>query len=207
MARKRERWAVGPGFKAPHISTLLHDAADWPDRQLVFFPGPAGWTSVIWRFQQPDEIEAHVRFELRDGRFDAVELRLGEPWLDRLREIPLRRIENAVRASARVQQLLRDRYDEPASGFPGETVFRMGPTRAELARDRFKLTRPAKRRLPDEFYYDVSIAYTDAVEAGLNPRKTLAADSGAPADTVARWIGEARKRGHLPPGEPGKVTA
>jgi hypothetical protein len=70
-----------------------------------------------------------------------------------------------------------------------------------------KLTRPAKRRLPDEFYYDVSIAYTDAVEAGLNPRKTLAADSGAPADTVARWVGEARKRGHLPPGEPGKVTA
>jgi hypothetical protein len=24
---------------------------------------------------------------------------------------------------------------------------------------------------------------------------------------VNRWIGEARRRGHLPPGEPGKVTA
>ena len=40
----------------------------------------------------------------------------------------------------------------------------------------------------------------------MNPRKTLAADSDTPADTVARWIGQARQRGKLSPAEPGKAS-
>jgi hypothetical protein len=71
---------------------------------------------------------------------------------------------------------------------------------------RFRLERPAKRRLDDDFYISVARAYADAVFAGLNPRKTLALDSDTPADTVARWIREARRRRHLSPGEPGKAA-
>jgi hypothetical protein len=212
---------------------MARKRSDRPERQLVIFPGPAGWTKVLWRFQQPDEIEVYVRLEIRDDTFDAVEFRLFEPWLDRLREIPLRRIENAIRASTYVREMLRSRYEETEPDFSDESVFYFGPSQAErenfgagapgafsldaapgayaisgaAAGLRFKLSRPAKRRLPDEFYADVAIAYMAAVEAGLNPRKALAADSGTPADTVARWIGQARKRGHLPPGEPGKATA
>jgi hypothetical protein len=156
------------------------------------------------------------------GADHAVELRLREPWIDRTRELPVRRIENAVRASADVQQMLRGRYKNAEPDFSDESVFYFGldvpaptasasasapvPTITVAERARFRLSRPAKRRLDDDFYADVAIAYMAAVEAGLNPRKTLAADSGTPADTVARWIGQARKRGHLPPGEPGKVT-
>lgn len=70
-----------------------------------------------------------------------------------------------------------------------------------------KLERPATRRLTPEFYRAVARAYTHAVKAGRNPRKALAEASDTPADTVARWIREARRRGYLPPAEPGKVSA
>jgi hypothetical protein len=36
---------------------------------------------------------------------------------------------------------------------------------------------------------------------------TLAADSDTPPGTVDRWIAEARRRGYLPLGEPGKMSA
>jgi hypothetical protein len=39
------------------------------------------------------------------------------------------------------------------------------------------------------------------------PRKTIVADTGAADATVAAWIMQARKRGFLPPAEPGKVSA
>jgi hypothetical protein len=72
--------------------------------------------------------------------------------------------------------------------------------------DRFRLRRPAGRNLGDGFYREVARAYTAAVAAGLNPRKALAEDAATPADTVARWTAEARRRGYLPPAKPGRVT-
>jgi hypothetical protein len=71
---------------------------------------------------------------------------------------------------------------------------------------RVYLERPAKRRLDDDFYLEVARAYVGAVAWGLDPRKTLALDSLTPADTVARWIRESRKRGFLSAGEPGKAS-
>jgi hypothetical protein len=60
-----------------------------------------------------------------------------------------------------------------------------------------RLKRPAGR-LDDQFYRDVSWAYREAIEHGLNPGKTLAEDSGAPQGTVNRWIAKARDLGYLP---------
>ena len=58
----------------------------------------------------------------------------------------------------------------------------------------------------DDFYRQVALAYRRAVAGGRNPGKSLADDSGVPHGTVARWIAESRRRGHLPPAEKGKVT-
>jgi hypothetical protein len=179
-----------------------------PERHLVLVPGPAGRVKVYWRFREPDELTAYVRFAIRDqtSTFHAAELRVLEPWLDRYRELPLRRVERGVNADEAVSRHLAERYNAPE---PADVAAHFGqtPARREQAEQRFRLSRPEKRRLPDSFYVDVATAYRDAVAAGLDPRKTLATDSGTPADTVARWIGQARKHGHLPPGEQGKVTA
>lgn len=77
---------------------------------------------------------------------------------------------------------------------------------AEAPRRRYRLKRPAGRRLGDRFYANVARAYRDAVARMLNPRQTIAADTGVADATVAAWVMEARRRGHLPPAEPGKVS-
>lgn len=71
---------------------------------------------------------------------------------------------------------------------------------------RYKLRRPAKRKLGPEFYANVGTAYRAAVARGMQPRKAIVEDTGAADATVAKWIMEARKRGYLPPAEPGKVS-
>jgi hypothetical protein len=126
---------------------------------------------------------------------ELVELRILQPLQQDLRSLPLGRIERAVNA---VPAVITPATAGVVFGASGTLT---APT------TRFKLVRPARRRLPDSFYKDVAEAYRQAVAAGLNPRKTLATDSGAPADTVARWTLEARKRGYLPATEPGKVSA
>jgi hypothetical protein len=60
--------------------------------------------------------------------------------------------------------------------------------------------------LGDTFFEQVAAAYPAAAADGLPPSKTLADDSGTPRGTVNRWIGEARRRGYLPPAELGKVS-
>jgi hypothetical protein len=121
---------------------------------------------------------ARVRFD-KTGTGKITDVWVTEPTPQNLRRIPLARIETTVAA---------------------------GSDHAPHAR--YRLHRPAKRKLGPEFYANVATAYRDAVARGNpNPRKQLAADTGAADATVAAWIMEARKRGHLPPGQPGKVTA
>lgn len=101
---------------------------------------------------------------------------IEKPTPEKLRRVPLSRIEIAA----------------SAGGGAGR---------------RYRLRRPASRRLTDAFYAKVAFAYTDAAGRGnRKPRKVLADDTGAADATVARWIMEARKRGYLPPAQPGKVS-
>lgn len=126
-----------------------------------------------------------------EGDLRVTGIEIPDPTADKLRRVPLARIENALR---RYELILRAGVDITLEGPPEK---------------RFKLKRPAGKRLGDDFYKDVARAYRDAVWRGLNPRKTIAADTGAADATVAAWIMEARKpeRGYLPPAEPGKVSA
>ncbi len=65
------------------------------------------------------------------------------------------------------------------------------------------LTTP--HRLDDDFLKRVADAYRDVVASGRWPAPVLAAEANVTKSTVRRWVLEARKRGHLPPGKQGKV--
>ena len=64
-----------------------------------------------------------------------------------------------------------------------------------------------RQGLPESNLETAIKAYRDALKLGLNPRPTLARDTHSAVDTVARWFGEARRRGYLPPTTPGKKRA
>jgi hypothetical protein len=134
--------------------------------------------------------------------------RLVDPTSETLLSLPLARIETAANAHGVVAVgLALGHTEEPPADLPRHFRRSRRHAAASEAAGRFVVERPEGRRLDDGFYVRVAKAYRDAAELGLNPRQELARDSGAAPDTVARWVSEARRRGYLPPGRPGKVTA
>ena len=172
-------------------------------RQITIIPGPGGWADIDWR---PDT-ETYVRFALNPDHKTVriVDLRMPLPTTEALRSLPLARIETAANAGAIVMLAFAMQHtQDPPADVPD--FFRKNRKRHEksTAAGRFILERPEGRRLDDGFYIRVAKAYSDALARGLNPRPTLARDTQSAVDTVARWIGEARRRGYLPPTTPGK---
>ncbi len=84
-----------------------------------------------------------------------------------------------------------------------ERPSRPRPRRRAAARAREPLTAPI--RLDDDFLRRVADAYRDVAADGRWPAVVLADEAGVSRSTVRRWVLEARKRGHLPPGKQGKV--
>jgi hypothetical protein len=65
-----------------------------------------------------------------------------------------------------------------------------------------------RRGLTDDFYCRVADSYKTIKAAGEQyPVKALAAMQPVDISTASRWITEARRRGYLPPAEPGRVSA
>lgn len=61
-------------------------------------------------------------------------------------------------------------------------------------------------RITDEFLARLAETYRWLVSSGdTAPASTIADQTGAPVATVRRWIVNARQRGHLPPGRPGRA--
>jgi hypothetical protein len=56
----------------------------------------------------------------------------------------------------------------------------------------------------DDFYRFVGEVYGKAATVSTRPAAELAKAWEVPVTTVHRWIREARRRGHLPPAEPGR---
>jgi hypothetical protein len=77
------------------------------------------------------------------------------------------------------------------------------PRRRPAAPKREPLSAP--NRLDDDFLRRVADAYRDVAARGGWPAPVLAAEAGVSPSTVRRWVLEARKRGHLPPGSQGRV--
>lgn len=65
------------------------------------------------------------------------------------------------------------------------------------------LRRP--QRITDDFLREVAAQYRWLSTAGELPGPAMAEQTGAPVRTVQRWVYDARKRGFLPPGRPGRA--
>jgi hypothetical protein len=175
------------------------------EQEISLVPAPGGWAEVTWHATST----AYVRFGLNPDRktWHIAELRMLKPTSEAIRSLPLGRIEAAANATSGSLALAVFHTQKPPADL--EAHFRKERARQKktATAGRFILERPTGRRLDDGFYARVAHAYREAAGKGLNPRQTLARDTGSAPDTVARWIGEARRRGFLPPGQPGKVTA
>lgn len=62
-----------------------------------------------------------------------------------------------------------------------------------------------QRGRSDDFYRQVGRAYLDLAQTTSRPAAELAEANEVPVSTVHRWVKEARRRGVLPPGRPGKA--
>jgi hypothetical protein len=146
-----------------------------------------------------------------DGRLGLTGLRIvGEPTSGLLRAIPLGRIEatanaqlsvidDAVTAAPRHRRSARHPAQDPASSPGGDDGWEQPDVPPEAAR-----SRPARGR-PDRFYLDIARAYGELAGTSRRPAAELADRHDVPVTTVHRWIKEARRRGHLSPGRPGKA--
>lgn len=172
--------------------------------EITITPATGGWLHADWG-------TGHAWIRLARDRRDRLtkirELHLVDPTSDMVRGVPLKRIDAAVtmRGAGLIQMALAIGFDQEP---PTLEALSQRPARsgAKLER-RYRLERPKGRRLGDDFYRDVAHAYQSAIAFGMQPRKAIVADTGAADATVAGWVGEARRRGYLPPGQPGKVTA
>jgi len=180
------------------------------------YPTGADWYE--WRQEPALSGTVLVRLAVADGgRLVLSGLRVdGPPTAELLRSIPVGRIEAAANAQLSV---VDDRVvAEPVRWRDGRP-----PVTAELATRGWETTdpqqavrRPApapaareldegRRGRPDAFYRDVASTYRHLASASPRPAAELAEANRVPVTTAHRWIKEARRRGFLPPGRPGKA--
>lgn len=67
------------------------------------------------------------------------------------------------------------------------------------------LTAPTTKPHPDEFYRQVAEVYAAAAARSERPAAWIAEVNEIPVNTVRRWVAEARRRRHLPPGRKGRA--
>jgi hypothetical protein len=168
----------------------------------VTTPGPGGLVRIAWVEGDKQRV-AIVRVEQTgEDRLRIAELHLREPTPVGLRELRLGAIERLVN-STEIRAAVFERMDDEApdvfGAFAGITV--TGKARLEarvtIRTSGVVLERPTGRKLGDDFYREVLRAYDEATRKGLPVMRTLVEASGAPRNTVARWLKEARRRERL----------
>jgi hypothetical protein len=155
-----------------------------------------------------------VRMVELDGRFVVSELILiGDMQLttEDLRDIKLGRYEAMANAGGGHLERFRIMNNQ-ANGVDDPSLRELRHTR-ELAKalapepapsKRQRLTRP-DRSDPNGFYRSVAEAYKEYAQETRAAALRVAEEADVPAATAHRWINEARRRGHLPPGRAGKT--
>jgi hypothetical protein len=173
------------------------------------FPSPTEPDWYEWQQDPPlgCPVFVKVRPDAGGRRLVLGGLRVdGAPSAELLRAIPIGRIEAAANGQLTVpgdqtRAVIRPGHrpggaagpepggwDEPAV----TTIVQRPPARAARGR-------------PDRFYADVAAAYRDLAATSPRPACDLARRHGVPVTTAHRWVKEARRRGFLPPGSPGKA--
>jgi hypothetical protein len=175
------------------------------DVELAFACGPGGWLQAIVNYGNNETTHVFVHFVRKHDHWGPAAMWIANPTVAGVRAIPLHRIEIALAGSDTLsERLARDlEADVPPVGSPD---FYKAFEGYLVPEKRFRLERPSRKHLGDGFFRDVARAYRSAAAAGLKPRQVIAGDTGSSPDTVARWVGEARRRGHLSKARPGKVT-
>jgi hypothetical protein len=185
------------------------------------FPADGDWYE--WRQEPPLGACVLVRVAaVADGRLVLTGLRVdGEPTAQVLRSIPVGRIEAAANAQltvvddavvpVAVSYRRPPAAHEPRASDEGWDTISPALARARPAGTRLlvlDLMRPpdgTRRRHPEAFYQQVAAAYLALAQTSPRPAAELAEANGVPTSTAHRWIKEARHRGFLPPGRPGKA--
>jgi len=132
-----------------------------------------------------DDPTIKVRFEPdAEGRIRIAALQVDGPVsAGSLRSIPVGRIE----AAANAQLHLADATKRP---------------KAKIAAS---LRSNAVQGYPDAFYDAVASVYRHLAGVSSRPVGEIADANDVPVTTAQRWVKEARRRGLLPPGSPGKA--
>ena len=148
-------------------------------------PHDDGWYE--WLDEPPLALPIYVRLdEHTDGRLHVVALHVeGVLSAEVLRAIPVGRIEGLANALLHPHAVGRGWRDE--------------------ARLPDHLLLGDARRRTDEFYGAVASTYRHLVSATHQPVVVLAEANEVPRTTAHRWVKEARRRGMLAPGRPGKA--
>lgn len=167
------------------VSTETPDSGNW--KAPLYKPGEDDlWDRLGSDWQRIDGVSStqhvYVRWHKPEGERPKVTgfCVVADPvTTEGLRAVPISRLENLARL-----------MDDPMSA------------------DQFftELT-PLQRRKgepPEEFSERVAWYYRVFSVTSSKPTKDLAEHSGVPLSTMRSWIREARLRGHLPPGTPGK---
>jgi len=143
-----------------------------------------------WIDRSRPAAQASVRVRVAggdDGRLHVVDLHVeGIVSAEVLRSIPIGRIEAAANG-----QLHASAPDRPPRR-----------TNATIAA---RLRTNAVRGYPDAFYDAVASAYRALATSSARPVADLADANDVPVTTAQRWVKEARRRGLLAPGRPGKA--
>lgn len=148
-------------------------------------PSEKGWYE--WRdgAKRPAKVLIKVD-EAKDGRFHVNGLRLDGPVsAELLRSLPVGRIE--ATANAQLHTGVEHR--------PGRRSTTISA----------RLRKSSPQGYTDGFYDAVAQAYQQLVGTSSRPIGELATANDVPVTTAQRWVREARRRGKLPPGRPGKA--
>jgi hypothetical protein len=129
-----------------------------------------------------------------------------------LRSLPLSRLEAAANGPG-LHRSIKWRVEEGPPVGPGQwpdDAERDRLLESPLMRERaprLKLHIPGEgvARKPDDFYRRVAQAYSWLAGRTPRPAAELAERNDVPLSTVHRWIKEARRRGLLGPGRPGRA--
>lgn len=176
-----------------------------------------------WRQEPRLSAPVHVRIVASPGgRLILAGLHIdGEPSAELLRAIPVGRIEAAANAQltyvdADLTPMIAGARVPSRPHWPGTNRAPAPPAitdgweTTELTRAAHRPAHSAhadgpRRGRPDSFYSDVAVAYLDLAQTSTRPAADLAHVHHVPHTTAHRWIKEARRRGFLPPGRPGKA--
>jgi len=187
--------------------------------------GDGGWALFWSGLGSDDPVLVRVRFSAREGgRLQATELHLesqhaGGPrlTLDTLRDIPLgameawangegrnELIEAIEDARAKKVERAMDRALIAVGGGEREPTVKLDLTKIRRNLAQLRIPDPPR---PDSFYEKVGEVYSALAASGSRrPAQDIADANGIPrVTTVHRWIREARDRGLLPDGQPGKA--